>query len=91
MKSEGQNTLKTLYMLLFFGFLPRKSYTLLKGTFVMFNVFLIRILRWTKCERENKFKFIFTPVYWGEKINLNSFHSCLLVSENKFEFIFSPQ
>ena len=29
--------------------------------------------RWTKCERENIFKFIFTPVYWGEKINSNSF------------------
>ena len=26
-----------------------------------------------KCERENKFKFIFTPVYWGEKKNLDLF------------------
>ena len=29
-------------------------------------------VRWTKCERENKFKFIFTPVYQGEKTNSNS-------------------
>ena len=61
-------------------------------------------LRWTKCERENKLKFIFTPVYWGGKINLNLFslpfderkyiqiyfHSRLSGRENKFEFIFTP-
>ena len=27
-------------------------------------------VRWTKCERENKFKFIFTSVYWREKMNI---------------------
>ena len=30
-------------------------------------------VRWTKCERENTFEFIFTPVYWGEKIYSNLF------------------
>ena len=34
-------------------------------------------IRWTKCERENKFKF-----YFLTSINER---------ENKFEFIFSPQ
>ena len=62
-------------------------------------------LRWTKCEKENKFEFIFTPVYWGEKIYLNLFslpfiggrkyiwiyfYSRLLGRENIFWFIFTP-
>ena len=41
-----------------------------------------QILRWTKCERENEFKSIFTPVYWEEKINLNSF-SLPFIGERK--------
>ena len=43
-------------------------------------------------EGENKFKDIFTPVYWGEKINLNIF-SLPFFGERKFifKYIFSPQ
>ena len=37
------------------------------------NCFLTRDIRWTKCERENTFEFIFTTVYWGEKIYVNLF------------------
>ena len=32
---------------------------------------------------ENKFKCIFTPVYWGEKINLNIF-SLPFIGERKY-------
>ena len=68
------------------------------------HVSVLQNRRWTKCERENKFKFIFTPVYWGEKIYLNLFSlpfngerkyiSIILPPvywERKFRFIFSPQ
>ena len=32
---------------------------------------------------ENKFEYIFTPVYWGEKMNLNIF-SLLFIGERKY-------
>ena len=50
------------YVILF-----RTTMLLTVGTYYV----IISYLRWTKCGRENKFKFIFTPVYWGEKMNLN--------------------
>ena len=39
--------------------------------------------------RENKFKYIFTRVYWGEKINLNIFSLLFIGEENIFKFIFA--
>ena len=60
------------------------------------NTIKVIILRWTKCERANKRggggggggsgekieNFIFTSVYWGEKISLNSF-SLPFIEERK--------
>ena len=43
---------------------------------------LLRKLRWTNCQRENIFKFISTPVYWGEKNILNMF-SLPFIGERK--------
>ena len=42
------------------------------------------------CERENKFKFIFTPVYWGEKINSNLSSLPFLGEIFLLKFIFAP-
>ena len=48
-------------------------------------------IRWTKRERENKYKFIFYPIYWGGKnIFLNSFSlpydGASVKAEKKFHF-----
>ena len=48
-----------------------------------------KLLWWTKCERENKLKFIFTLVYWGERITFNIFSLPFIGERNKILNIFS--
>ena len=48
------------------------------------------MLQWTMCERENKFRFIFTPVYWGEKIIFKSIFTPVYWGEKRNLNLFFP-